>query len=65
MTKEDEKKFDDMTWELQVQASKIAIFMMENHLKALTMSCGVNHVLMLQEEIPEHGRDEKRIANGE
>ena len=65
MTKEEEKKFDDMTWELQVQASKIAVFMFEHHLKALTMSCGVNHVLMLQEEIPEHGRDEKRHANGE
>jgi hypothetical protein len=65
MTKEDEAKFDDMTWELQVQATKIAIFMTERRLSNLTMSCGPNHVLMLQEEQPEHGLDEKRNANGE
>jgi len=65
MTKEDEKKFDDMTWELQVQAAKVATFMVDHKLSNLTMSCGPNHVLMLQEEQPEHGLDEKRNANGE
>lgn len=65
MTKEDEKKFDDMTWELQVLASKIAIFMSEHRLSNLTMSCGPNHVLMVQEEQPEHGLDERKAAHGE
>jgi hypothetical protein len=65
MTKEDEEKFDDMSWELQLLGAKVAVFMMEHKLDCLSMSCGPDHVLTIQEEQPEHGLDEKRNANGE
>ena len=54
-----------MTSTLQIVATHVAKFMSEHRLNKLTMSLDGIHYLLIEEDIPDHGADEKRIANGQ
>ena len=70
MNKKDEDRFDEMSWELQLMAAKVGVFMQQHNIDWLTMSVPNGWVLSLGDNKKwkpsiDHGLDEKRSANGE